>query len=96
MVAGDGEHVRLFLQQNRQRGVEILNRLLLRRKIAVLAVFVRVFVMDEEEIEVVVFLEVTLELLGDGRRPFDFLHADELRQALVHRINRQARAACSL
>ena len=65
-------------------------------EIAVLAVLVRVFVVDEEEIEVVVFGEVALELLGDGLRAFDFFHADELRQALVHRINRQARRACSL
>ena len=62
MVAGDDEHVRLFPQQNRQRGVEIFDRLHLRDEIAVLAGFVRVFVMDEKEIEVVVFLQVTLEL----------------------------------
>src|SRR5665213_1408405 len=91
MVAGDDQHVRIFPQQNRQRGVKILNRVHLGVKISVLAGFVRVFEMDEEEIVVVVFDEVTLELLGDGRRAFDFFHADELRESLIHRINREAR-----
>ena len=91
MIAGDGQHVWLFLQQNRQRGVEIFNRLFLGAEISVLTGLVGVFVMDEEEVKVIVFPELALELLGDGRRSFDFLHADELRQAFVHRINRQCR-----
>ena len=62
-------------------------------EIAVFAVLVGVFEVDEEEIEVVVFGEVPLELLPDGLRPLDLLHADELGQALVHRIDGQARRA---
>ena len=91
MIAGHHEHVGLFLQQNRQRGVEILDGFFLRGEVAVFTVFVGVFVVDEKEIEVVVFGEVTLELLSDGRRAFDFFHADELREAFIHRINREAR-----
>jgi hypothetical protein len=58
MVAGDGQHVGPLLQQDRQRGVEILDRLFLRLEIAVLAVHVGVFEMDEEVIEVVVLGQV--------------------------------------
>ena len=72
MIARNDKDVRLFLQQNRQGGVEILNGFFLGGKIAVLADFVGVFVMDEEEIEFVVFGEVALELFGNGLRDLRF------------------------
>ena len=52
VIARDRQDVRLLLQQNRQRRVEIFNRLLLRLKVAVLAVFVGVLEVNEEEIEI--------------------------------------------
>ena len=90
MIAGDGQHVGPLLEQDREGGVEILDGFFLRREIAVFAVHVGVFVMDEEIVVVVVFGEVALELFGDGLRAFDFGHADELRQALVHGIDGEA------
>ena len=93
MVAGDGQHVGLLAQQDGQRGVEFLDRLLLRGEVAVLAVHVGVFEVDEEVVVVVVFGEVALELLGDGLRPFELGHADQLGQALVHRIDGNAARA---
>ena len=87
MVARNRQNVRLFLQQDRQRRVEVLDRLLLPLEIAVFAVHVCVFVMDEEEVVVLVLGEVTLELLVDGLWAFKLPHAHQLRQALVHGIN---------
>src|SRR6185437_13618553 len=89
VVSRDGEHVRFFAQQNRQGGIEILNGFHLGGEVAVFAGFVGVFVMDEKEIKVVVLSNVTFELLRNRLRPLDFLHADELRKTLVHRIDRQ-------
>ena len=90
VVAGDRQHVGLLAQQDRQRGVEFLDRLLLRGEVAVLAIHVGVFEVDEEVVVVVVFGEVALELLGDGLRAFELGHADQLGQALVHRIDGDA------
>src|ERR1041385_29049 len=87
MVAGDGEHVGLFAQEQRERGVEFGDGVGLGGEVAVFAAHVGVFVVDEEVIVVVVFGEVPLELLGDGLRAFELGHADELGEALVHGIN---------
>src|SRR5438874_13811087 len=90
MVAGDRQDRWFFPQQYRQRCVEFLNGLFLRREIPVLTLHVRVLVMNEEEIVIVVFGYITVELLGDGLWYFQLRHSDKLRQALVHRIDGNA------
>ena len=90
MIARDDQHLGPFLQQHRQRRVEILDGFFLRLEIAVLAVHVGVLEVDEEEVVIVVFRQVTLELFGDGLRAFDLGHAHQLRQSLVHWVNSQA------
>ena len=47
--------------------------------------------MNEEEIVVVVFGQVTLELLANGLRAFDLRHAHQLGKPFIHRINGQRR-----
>ena len=93
MIARDRQDIRPLPQENGQRGVEILDRLSFGVEVAVLAVFVRVLVVDEEVIVVRVFAEVALELLGDGLGSLDPRHAHQLRQALVHRVHRERRGA---
>ena len=90
VVARDDDDVRLLLEENRQRGIEIFDGLLLRIELAIFTGLVRVLVMDEEEIVVVVFLLVRLELLRDRLRTFELRHADELGEALIHRIHGDA------
>ena len=91
VIAGDGKHVRLARQKNRERVVEILDRLDLGVEVAVFTGLVGVLVVDEEVVVVLVFLHVALELLRDGFRSLDLGHAHQLAQALVHRVHRQRR-----
>jgi hypothetical protein len=49
VVAGDGEHVGFLAEQDGQRGVELLDVFLLCLEVTVLAGFVGVFEMDEED-----------------------------------------------
>ncbi len=87
VVAGDGEDVGTFLEENGEGGVKFFDGLFLGGEIAVFAKHIGVFVVDEEVVVVVVFGEVALELFGDGLRAFDFFHADELGEAFIHRID---------
>src|SRR6185369_17528700 len=89
VIARNGEHIRFLAEQNGQGRIKLLNRFFLGGKIAVLTIFISVLEMDEEETKVLVLREVTLELFFDRLRPFDFFHADELCETLVHRIDRQ-------
>ena len=90
MVAGNGENVWFFSKEDWERGIQFRNRIAFAGEVAVLALHVGVFEMDEEEIVVGMFGEIALELLGDGLRPFQPGHADELRQAFVHGIDGEA------
>src|SRR2546426_2141429 len=69
VVAGNRQHIRLFPEQDWQCGIEILDGLFLRVKIAVLAIHVGILVVDEKKVVLVVFGEITLELFGDGLWP---------------------------
>src|SRR2546426_79846 len=89
VVARNRQYIRLFPEQDWQCGIEILDGLFLRVKIAVLAIHVGILVVDEKKVVLVVFGEITLELFGDGLWPFEFRHADELGQTFIHRINRE-------
>jgi hypothetical protein len=60
---------------------------------SVFAVHVGVFVVDEKEVVVVVLGEITLELLLDRLGAFELGHANELGEAFVHRVNRNAGGA---
>ena len=91
VIAGDGEHVGLFAQQDWQRRVQFLNRLDLRAEVSVLAGFVGVLVVDEEVIVAVELSHIALELFGDVGWPFDLRHPDQLRQAFVHWVDGQGR-----
>ena len=93
VVAGDGDDVRFFLEQDRQCLVEVLDCPSLGLEVTVLAVHVGVLVVDEKIFVVVVQLFVFLELLLDRLRALVLGHADELGEALVHRINSEARGA---
>ena len=84
MVAGDCQHVRLLSEQNRQRFIKILNGFALSGKIPVLAIHVCVFIMNEEIIVVIIFAQISLHLLADRLRPFQFGHPHQLRQAFIH------------
>ena len=86
VIAGDGEHVRFFLEENRERGVEFLDCFFLRVEVSIFAVHVAVLIVEEEIIELVVLLQVSLKLLRDALRPFQLFHPDQLREALVHRV----------
>src|SRR5690242_8714842 len=90
MISSDRENIRFFAQQNWQGGVELLNRLFLRGEVTVFTIHVRVFVMNEEEVVVLVFAEVTLELFGNALRSFELGHPDQLSQSLIHGINSNA------
>src|SRR5947207_13853535 len=50
VVARNRQNVRFSPQQNRQRGVELLDGIPLAVEVSILAVHVRVFVMDEEKV----------------------------------------------
>src|SRR5438034_22546 len=89
MIAGDREHVWPFLQQDEQRGIELFKGLPFRGEISVFSMHVRSFVVDEKEIVAIVFRQIALKLFGDRLRPFQFRHADQLRQTFIHGIDRQ-------
>ena len=96
VIAGDGKDVRFFSQQNRERGVQFGNSVAFGGEVAVLALHVGVFEMDEKEIVIAVFAKVALKLLSDVLRPFKFAHADKLRETLIHRIHSKAAGAQSI
>ncbi len=91
VVAGDGYHVGFLLQQDRKRGIEILDRFDLRLEVPVFTVLVGILEVDEEEVVLRVQFQVAPELFGDGLRTLHLGHADELGQTLVHRIDRERR-----
>src|ERR1051326_2010298 len=93
MVASNSENIRFLAKENGKRSVEFFDGLALGRKVAVLSIHVRIFVMDEEIVVIVVFGEVALELFGNGLRPFKFCHANELGEAFVHWIDGDAAGA---
>ena len=86
MVAGDGHHIH-FGQEHTERGIGFLDGFDLPVEIAVLAVHVRAFHVDENEIVRFEGIDGGVEFLLHGRWAFDFLHADELGEAFVHRID---------
>src|SRR6185436_2611168 len=46
--------------------------------------------MNEKEIVIVVFVEITLKLFCDRLGSFEFFHSDQLSKSLVHRVYRNA------
>src|SRR5437763_11665660 len=93
MVASDGQDIWFFPKQDWQGRIQFRNRVALGGEVAVFPLHVSVLVVDEEETVLLVFTEIALELLGNGLRTFQFGHAHELRQALVHGIDRDATGA---
>src|SRR5687767_1318847 len=87
VVAGNCENVGTFFQDDRKCGIKMLDRFFLSVEASILSMHVGVFVMNEEKIILIVEVQVLFELLLDGLRPFNFFHADKLRQALVHWVN---------
>src|ERR1039458_7457672 len=86
VVAGDGQHIH-FGQEHAERSVGFFDGLHLLIEIAVLAIHVSPFYVNENEIVSFEGIDSRVELLLHGRYAFDFLHADELGEAFIHRVD---------
>ena len=93
VVAGHDQHVRTQRDQRGNRRIEVLNRLLLAREIAILAGGVRVLVVQEEEVVLVPMAAQRLDLRGEGVARAEDIHADEACEPAVHRIHRDGGGA---
>jgi hypothetical protein len=87
VVAGGDEDVGLEGHDLRHGGVEFLGPLHLRIEVAVFAGAVGVLEVDEEEVVLVPVLFENLHLLVERLGMAEDVHADELGEALVHRVD---------
>ena len=86
MVARDDEHVRRQRLDRRHEGVEPFERGDLRVEIAVFTGLVRVLVVHEEKIVALPVLREGGDLVGEAGARLHDVHADDLREAAIHRI----------
>src|ERR1043165_4610480 len=86
VIARDSQNIRLLLKENLQSSIKFLDGFAFTVEVAVFAVHIGVFEMDEEIIVVVVLGDIALELCRNGLRTLKFGHADELGETFVHWI----------
>src|SRR4029450_7744757 len=87
MVPRYRQNIGAFPQEDRQGGIECLDRFFLRLEIAILAMHISVLEVCEEKIIAVIFIEITLKLLRDSLRPFELRHPNKLSQPFIHWID---------